>query len=191
MLSIRTFLALPFILAFASCATTTKHGDATLIDNSTTFSLSSLGLRLMDGLHFQEVSIGQIHTQTIRVRDLPQPIFPTWAEIEIPKEEQYSFRHDQPWRTTKLKVELKSISGEIFYDRLIDLSRDWNGNSSPGRSADRQIGIEITPWSRRGSTFPKLTSYDIVIHVTSASLRSTDALNLDTWTLLSTHKKKK
>ena len=177
MTSIRTLLALPFILVFASCATNTKHGDATLIDNSTTFSIAD---RPLDRLTFPEVSIGKIHTQIIRVRDLPQPIFPVSGNITIPKDEQDSSRHDQPWRTTRLKVELKSVSGEIFYDRLIDLSDDGNGNRTSWHKVEsRPIRIEITPWGRRSSTCPKLTSYDIVIHVTSASLRSTDTLNLD------------
>jgi hypothetical protein len=169
------------LFCLTSCATRSIHGDAVLIDNSKTMSF----FPMVDVLRFPKVSIAERHTRIIRVRNMPQPILPEWAYLDIPREEDDRYSQHQPWRTTHLAILLKTVDGNVFHTNEIYFACDWNGNSRPGSQGRRKIGFQLTPWWHwDNASMPKYTSYDVEIRVLTPSQRHSDELDLDTSTIL-------
>jgi hypothetical protein len=177
---LRHFALLLLALAMSACATVTRHGDARLRDNRNVIFV------MMDELVFPGVSIGRAATSRYRVRDLPQAIYPRGFDLEVPAEEASVSRHDQPWRRCLIRASLSTPDGETFFSRTLDLSKDWNGNSSPGHnSKHRSLFLSFTGFDYdRSPSYPKHLSYDLEIQVVHPSLRATDTLRVDALTLL-------
>jgi len=167
-------------LATSACATVTRHGDAKLRNNKNVI------FSMMDELVFPDVSIGRVATYRYRVRDLPQVIYPRGFELEVPAEEASDSRYDQPWRRCRIRASLSTPDGATLFARSLDLSKDWNGNSSPGRdSKHRSLFLFFTGHNYdRSPSYQRHLSYDFEIQVLRPSFRAIDTLRVDALTVL-------
>lgn len=175
------YLGLPFFaFAVAACATVTRHGDATLRDNKNILFVT------MDELAFPRIPLAHKTTYRYRIRDLPQVIYPQGFYLEVPADEAFSSRHDQPWRGGIIRASLVTPEGAVFFSQTIDLSKDWNGNSSPGRNEKyRSLWLSFgEPGSLHKSPLPGHLSYDLTVQILQPSPRGTDSLRVDAPTLL-------
>lgn len=166
-------------LFIAGCATPIKKGDVDLYEHHGHGSIFTGPARPGYVLRFPEVSIGSTNMTVIRVRNLPEPIFPTWADLDVPEEEanRYSqnYNDNQPWRSAILQIQFKDTDGNAFFTKTLDFSKDWNGNSSPGRSnSHRCISVILSPWD--DPPYPQYLNYDLAIKVIRPSMRSKDKL---------------
>lgn len=168
------------VVAVCGCATVTRHGDAKLYEQK------NFILKLVDPLIFPQMPIGHVANYRYKVTSLPQTIYPSGFYLEVPNGEDDRWEHNQPWRACRIRASLSKTDGERFFTRTIDFSKDWNGNSAPGRNGKyRRIFLFFTDYDLRGTTkLPKHLSYNVEIEVLRPSLRTSDKLWIDAVTLM-------
>lgn len=165
-------------LFLSSCAHYTKKGDVRFYESDGTLPFWSI-FPAVPGhkMELPDISLARKATQVIKIRGLPEPMFPTWSYLRIPQKEDSKYDFDQPWRYSVVRFTYRDLSGRTLARTTVDFSRDWKGNSSPGGRSKRQIGIRISPWSRFASEeFPPVVDYDLVVEILVPSKRDSDFL---------------
>lgn len=161
------FVHLLVAVAMCGCTTWTKKGDAFVSDGKAHWGFMvappTYHMRL------PAVKIGAVGSTTIRVRDLPKPIFPEYATIEVPYAQSYEWVRDQPWRNAVFQFTFRTTEGATLGTTRVAL-QDWRGGSLPGDlSTTRKLNFRIAPWSSSAWSGhpepPDVLNYDLTVDV--------------------------
>jgi hypothetical protein len=171
------------VLLASGCTTWTKKGDVTVSDGK-----QHWGILMAPPAYyakFPRVRIGVVGSTTIRARDLPAPIFPEYAHLDVPETEDRGWVKGQPWRVATIRFTFRSVDGAILSSKTVALE-DWQGGSEPGRSSStRAIYFRISPWGVPNWVGlpppPNLVNYDLIVEVLTPSPRPNDSLTMRAW----------
>lgn len=161
----------------------TRHGDVTLTDNRG-------GLPFLpeaaDWLTFPDIPIGKSLTLRYRVRALPQVIYPSGFNLEVPASEYVPLQNaasEAPWRHCIIRASLTTPGGVRFFSQTITLGKGRRGAELKGTRS--KIFFSFTDYEPNGTTkLPHHLSYDLQIEVLQPSLRASDKLTVDAFTEL-------
>lgn len=157
------------------------HGDAVLVD-ARGFSFLP---EPADPLDFPKISLSASRTYRYRVSDLPQVIYPMGFSLEVPQQEdEFGVRQEHAWSQCVVRASLITSAGRVFHSRTYRLGRDRAG-SSDGRHGRRAVSFPFTDYSISGETrLPHHLSYVLQIEVLRPSLRASDALTIEAFTIV-------
>lgn len=169
------------VLGLIPCQAKTSHGDAVLIHGTNPPSLPAS----IDQLILPDVSIGAKSSVRYRVLSLPQTIYPSGFQLEVPEDEDVRGRTQFPWQNCIIRASLEDLRGKAFFSRTINLGRDRLG-SEPGKQNHRRILFLFTDYKLDGTTaLPRHLSYQLHIDVIRPSSRSSDKLIVKAFAVLS------
>ena len=139
------------------------YGDARLRENSDALGVTA------DRLSLKPVYLDQIGMQTLHVRNLPFPIYPTDLRIPLTPAEA-ELKQNLPWQNTRLRIEFKTTDGQPFFSKEVSLANAEHGRS-PG--AYHELDVQFrqrnsTSW-RAPENMPHYTDYDVVVTVLQPS----------------------
>jgi hypothetical protein len=168
-------------LGLVPCHAKTSHGDAVLIRGTNPASLPGS----VDQVILSDIPIGAKIGMRYRVLSLPETIYPSGFQLEVPENEDVRGGAEFPWQKCVMRASLKDLRGRTFFSRTINLGRDRLG-SEPGKQGHRKILFLFTDYKPDGmTTLPRHLSYELHIDVIRPSLRSTDKLIIKAFALLS------
>lgn len=149
----------------SACNSYERYGDARMVyPHSILFMEAPF-------VEYPKIPIGAYGTTSFRVPGNPRI---QGLGLEIPAAEDHSENHDQPWRSTIIRVVLIAGDNKVIYERTIDFAKDWNGGSCPGEHGDhRQIPLMLPHPSLPAASF-----YRFSVEVLQPSKRATDRLRL-------------
>ena len=136
-------------------------------------------------VRFPSIRVSTVTSTTIRVRDLPVPIFPEYAELEIPEAEDRVWEQGQPWRVAVLQFTFRTVDGSTLSCQKVSLSDSARGSQPADSRSKRKVYFRVSPWDRHGWSGlpppPELRSYDLVIDVIVPSPPGRDLLTISSW----------
>jgi hypothetical protein len=175
----RLLIAAVIGFAMPGCMTWVEKGDALFHESDGRWEASFFPKPIAPWhrLRLPPVSIDRMGETVVRVRDLPIPLCPSTAELEMPEDEARDWVIGQPWRAAIFEVIIRRLDGSSHYSSKVALSQ-WGGVTGPGSSSSRRrISIQIGPWGSLASTTrPMLRNYDVVVRVLTPSPRKGDRL---------------
>lgn len=170
------FLGLFVIAASCGCMSWTKRGDVLVSDGKAHWGFP-MATNPAYFMRAPAVKIGVIGSTVIRVRDLPQPMLPEYAEIKISGRETSMLMQNPQWRNAVFQFTFRSIDGATLATTRVAM-RDWESWERPAGS------FRISPWSTgpfaKLPPPPDLLSYDLVVDVIVPWPRPQD-LTIDAW----------
>ncbi len=146
------------ILALGGCKSVTHHGDATIHD------LPDFPFLVFDSLYLPQFSLSDEATHSWKVRDLPQPVFPSEVVVEA---DYADVPTKAPWQDAVILVEFRSIDGDVLMHQRIEFAT-WKGG---GSYVDRRWEVSFPLYDLPS---PTLTNYDVVVTVEKPSPRNDD-----------------
>lgn len=176
--------ALVLLIATSGCLHWEKRGDALFHRSNGKPEGWPLAAPPMHRLKFPEINLGKTGRTVVRVRDLPAPMFPDFAEFDVPDGEDRFWEFNQTWRRLVLIVTFARTDGTVLHSTRLPFSQ-WQEGSGPGKRSDRAIYFRISPWdstgSRLGKEPPSETSYDFIVDVLEPSPRAGDRMRVSTF----------
>jgi hypothetical protein len=180
--ALTVLVALLLLVAAVGCSTGVPKGDARFFEAGSKVSISSFFLASnADVLNFPAVDLDSKRQVVLKVRDLSEPFFPSYAAIDVPDGEDRGWETNQRWRSIVLKFTFRSSDGAILHTAVLSMAKDWEGGSESGSSSSRRGAyFRISPWSHFAfgalNPLPKVTDYDLVIDVLEPAQRKSDRL---------------
>jgi hypothetical protein len=170
-----------FILAglVGGCAHQQKFGDAVYREPYG----PQLGLTT-SSLSFPSVRLDEAAETTIRVRGLSVTTYPEFLKILISPSENLEGMVDQPWRSCRFSVTLRSAAdGKIIHQQGYDL-RDYvpKGSRNYRSAMDEYVSLSLGAIDAKGrwvrDSEISALDYDIVVNVENPSMRKGDRLEI-------------
>jgi len=163
-----------------ACGTQRQHGDARLID--------AKGVSFMpepaDYLRFPKTPLRTSGVFRYHVTSLPQVIYPSGFLLEVPEDEALDRGGAPVWSSCVVRASLLTPDGRPFHVRTIHLGRNRSG-SGPGRRGRREVFFPFTDYTVSGRTrLPHHLSYILQIEVLQPSLRASDMLDVEAFTVV-------
>jgi hypothetical protein len=161
-----------------ACASATRHGDATLVDEKGVSFLPEPA----DHLDFPKTSLAKTGIHRYRVVSLPQVIYPHGLLLEVPEAEDLGPPAEHPWSRCIVRASLLTPEGRVFHTRTFRLGRDHRG-SEPASRGHRSSFFPFTDYTLSGTArLPQYLSYVLQIEVLRPSMRASDALAVEAFT---------
>ncbi len=165
------------------CVSWTQRGDVLVSDGKPHWGF--LAAQPTYHVKFPSVRVNTVGSTTIRVRDLPVPILPEYADLEVPEAEDRVWEQGQPWRVAVLQFTFRAVDGVTLYTKKVALSDGARGSEPAESRSKRNIYFRVSPWDRHGWSDlpppPDLRSYDLVIDVITPSPPGRDLLTIRAW----------
>ena len=170
----RIIFTAAIVFSFGGCATPKiRKGDAVFWESrGGFFSMSGYCMAFP-----QRISLGFPGRTIIRIRDLPAPIFPHCISLEIPRAEADRYRNTQPWRRAVVKVEFRTIDGEVFFSKDLRFSKGFG--SQDITKARTRIAVCFIRSFADERALRQTTNYDVVVQVMQPSRRRADTIQID------------
>ena len=140
-----------------------RYGDARLQENADIAAITP------DRLSLKAVPLGRAATHTLRVRNLPLPIYPTHIRVPLTPAEA-ELKSNLPWQNLRLRVELRALDGTTFFSNDVSFATAERGRS-PGTFHQVDVPLrrpDSRPWRAPENMAPH-TSYDAVVTVLQPS----------------------
>lgn len=139
----------------------------------------------LDRLAFPQIPIGARATVSYRATNLPQVIYPSHMELEVPEAEALPPHPEPgPWQRCRVRVSLLRLDGVPFFSRMFDLGKQRHGSRSAGRGR-RRVVFPLTDYDLNGTTsLPHHLSYELRVEVLQPSGRASDKLSIGALTQL-------
>jgi hypothetical protein len=169
------------LLSCAGCTTWQRKGDVLVYISDGKPHGWPIPMMPAHRIKFPPIDIGTVGRTVVRVRDLPAPLLPSFAQLEVPDAEADFWRPGQPWRSAVFEISFVDTSGTLLHSRVIDLA-ELNWGSGPGRNGShRNLTIPVARWSTYGfgPPPPHVLNYDLIVRVIRPSGRKSDQITLE------------
>lgn len=157
---------------FCAGCTTHQFGDARIQNNRDVAGVVS------DRFYLKTVPLDRAGAHTLRVRNLPLPMYPTHLVLWLTPTEA-EMKENVPWENTRLLIEFRAPNGETFFSKEVAMRNAQRG-VSPGTA--HQLTLQFRPGERHAwrapENMPHYTDYDVIVTVVEPSKNKNHRIEL-------------